>query len=271
MVYALFGLAVIRGRFLRETGTNLVATRGGPEPRLWLAAHLDTKSQPIPTLVRVIGVVLATIAVLVLFALYWADIVVEVSASVWIATGVGSVIAALPLMASTVGNDSPGAADNASGVAAVLRVAAETGDAPLGVLLTSAEELGLAGAKAWAAANWPYGKRRRPYLILNCDTLDDEGILRCVRHRAEDDAVAREVVQMSQQSGMQARVTRVTPGIMVDSSAFAARSIPAVTLSRVTWRTLGRIHTARDDASRLRGSGVAQAAGVMAAMVRAHG
>ena len=34
---------------LRETGINLEATWPGERPTLWLCAHLDTKSQPVPT------------------------------------------------------------------------------------------------------------------------------------------------------------------------------------------------------------------------------
>ena len=34
-----------------------MATRGGSAPRVWLVAHLDSKSQPIPSALRVAGVV----------------------------------------------------------------------------------------------------------------------------------------------------------------------------------------------------------------------
>jgi hypothetical protein len=40
----------------RSTSVNLVATRGGGTPAVWLMAHLDSKSQPIPILVRALGI-----------------------------------------------------------------------------------------------------------------------------------------------------------------------------------------------------------------------
>ena len=41
-----------------------MATRGGETPRVWLVAHLDSKSQPVPLLVRVAGVALLAVALL---------------------------------------------------------------------------------------------------------------------------------------------------------------------------------------------------------------
>ena len=40
--------------WLRATGVNLAASRGD-EPNVWLVAHLDSKSQPVPTIVRSAG------------------------------------------------------------------------------------------------------------------------------------------------------------------------------------------------------------------------
>ena len=45
----------------------------------------------------------------------------------------------------------------------------------MGVLLTSAEELGLAGARAWVHA-WAQDGRA-PGVALNCDGVDDRGTL----------------------------------------------------------------------------------------------
>jgi hypothetical protein len=51
----------------RASATNLVATRGAP--RVWLVAHLDSKSQPIPMLVRIAGIIATAAVVVVLIAL----------------------------------------------------------------------------------------------------------------------------------------------------------------------------------------------------------
>lgn len=263
------GLTVSNGRFRREGSVNLVATRGR-EPAIWLCAHLDTKSQAVPTLARTVALVAAGAAALVVAGLHLADRLAGWGGGpVWIAAGMVLASAAAVMVTCVVGNASPGAADNASGVAAVLSAAGSTGRSPLGVILTSAEELGLAGARAWAAAAVMSGNA--PSLIINCDTLDGEGTMRCVVHRREDATVARELVTLARNEGFSAKMIRHTPGIMVDSAAFAARGIPAVTLSRVTSGTLGRIHTPRDTADRLSGQGAAQAAAVMSAFVRKTG
>jgi len=83
-----------------------------------------------------------------------------------------AVVGAVPVLGSVIGNRSAGAVDNASGVATVLGAAATLPDANLGVLITDAEELGLAGARAWCAETT---RRRVP--VLNCDGVDDDGVL----------------------------------------------------------------------------------------------
>ncbi|HEX6250875.1 MAG TPA: M28 family peptidase [Gemmatimonadaceae bacterium] len=263
------GLTVNSGRFRRTGGLNLVATRGRA-PAIWLCAHLDTKSQSVPTLKRTVALVVAGATALLLGVLHLGARLADWGGGpVWLAAGIVLASAAAVMVTCFVGNDSPGAADNASGVAAVLAAARSTGEAPLGVILTSAEELGLAGARAWAASAVTRGDA--PRLVINCDTLDEEGPMRCVVHRREDVGVARDLITIAGNEGFSARITRHTPGIMVDSAAIAARGIPAVTLSRVTRGTLSRIHTARDTADRLSGEGAVQAAAVMAGFLRRTG
>ncbi len=153
---------------MRRRAVNLEARRGG-EPEVWLIAHLDTKSQPVPLLVRAAGIAASAVvwpvtAVLALLAARGAVPYFSVS----VAAIIGA-LAALPLVLSTVGDDSPGALDNASGVAAVIGATDLIGaDMPIGVVITSAEELGMAGAAAWA--------RGRPVgVAINCDGVDDDG------------------------------------------------------------------------------------------------
>lgn len=260
-------LTVSAARLGRSEGVNLVATRG-TEPVTWLCAHLDTKSQAVSTLVRSAALIAAggsgTVLV-ILHAIGWLGDA-EPGKS-WLIAGTVLAAGAIVMMGCVVGNTSPGAADNASGVAAVLAAAGGTDDEPLGVILTTAEELGLAGARAWAA---PASADRLASRIINCDTLDDEGVMRCVVHNKRDIGLVAELVAAGAAANVPIKVTRHTPGIMVDSAAFAARGIPAVTLSRVTFGTLRRIHTPRDTADRLVGRGMEQAAAVMSGFVRGH-
>ena len=127
----------------KTPGVNLEARRG--EPAIWLVAHLDSKSQPIPILVRaaaIVACIITWIALVTLSAL-------RVEGLAWQVATLAAVLAGLPVAISTVGAKSPGAVDNATGVSTVLLVAERVDRAvPLGVLITSAEELGLAGARA---------------------------------------------------------------------------------------------------------------------------
>src|SRR3954463_6655985 len=60
----MLGDGVLTIPWMRRSGENLVARRGGDTPRVWLVAHLDSKSQPIPSAARVIGLALLAIGVL---------------------------------------------------------------------------------------------------------------------------------------------------------------------------------------------------------------
>jgi hypothetical protein len=52
-------------------------------------------------------------------------------------------------------------------------------------------------------------------------------------------------------AGLPARLRRLPPGILTDSVPFARRGVAAVTIGRLTWRTLRTIHTPRDTAEGL--------------------
>lgn len=256
---ALALLAARRGvlglRFLRARSVNLVAERGAP--RVWLVAHLDSKSQPAPMLARVSGIVLSALAWVAALALALAQTVdlVRPSFATWGAVSAIGVLAALPVMASVVGARSPGALDDASGVATVLLAAARVPrDLPLGVLLTSAEELGLAGARAWAATT-------RPAVALNVDGVDDEGAMRWMLTGPRPpwllDALRGE-------PGDRIAVGPLIPGLLVDAVALVDAGWTAATLSRGTLATLRRIHTPADSRERLSGAGVAMAGPLLA-------
>ena len=225
---------------LRRRGVNLEARHGAAEPELWLVAHVDSKSQPIPLLLRAGGIVL--------IALAWLGALLWTMGCLYVA-----LLGSLPVIASTVGRKSAGAVDNASGVATVLSATAML---PLthsiGVLITDAEELGLAGARAWCI-------QHQGAAVLNCDGVDDTGSLTLMWTRPR----ARRL-EAAFETGI--RVIPLVPGVLVDSLAFSDVGWEAITLSRGTLGTLRRIHTRNDDLEHLRGIGVAEAA---RALVRA--
>ena len=242
----------------RARGGNLHATRGSSSPQVWLVAHLDSKSQPVSMAARVGGITVSG-------ALWMLALVVAVAqwggapvASWWAPISILGLVGGLPVAASGVGRRSPGALDNASGVATVLMAAASLErSVNVGVLLTSAEELGLAGARAWGAAH-------APGLALNCDGIDDTGTLTCMYTGRRSSRVVAAVEQAARGRDIRLNVRRLIPGLLVDAVALRDAGWDSATVSRGSWRTLSRIHSAGDRADRLTGAGVAEAATIIA-------
>ena len=244
--------AVLDGPFMRRAGVNLHAVRGASEPRVWLVAHLDSKWQPVSMIVRVAGVLTLGVGVVALIATWVVD-----EAAAPVALGVIG-LGAIPLLLSVVGDANDGTLDNASGVAAVLEAAAQIApDRAIGVLVSDAEELALAGARAWARSV-PAG------LALNCDTVDDDGPLVAMYTRARPARLTDRLDAGAAGAGEELRTLRLIPGILTDSVALADAGWQTVTLSRGTLRTLMRIHTSRDTLASIGGTGIAGAAGVLA-------
>ena len=260
--YRFFTQGILTFRFSRAWSTNLEARRG--DPTVWLVAHIDSKSQTIPMLLRVAGsAALPFAAVLVVIGLGLTLMQLPVDFYFLRAGEIIAVMGAIPTVFCFIRNTSPGALDNATGVAAVL-LAAGAPAAPhsLGVLISSAEELGLAGARSWA--NSVAGK----LVVLNCDTVDDAGEWRCMYSYDEPTRLTLAAEAVCSRLGTRVRIGRLIPGIMADNMAFSERSQPAITLSRGTLGTLARIHTARDNSARLTGEGAAEASVLLSALAK---
>ena len=253
---------VVRAPWGRRRGLNLTATRGSSHPRLWLVAHLDSKSQPVPMLVRAGAISLHGVTWVAALGLCAADWLGAPLGGTWLPVGAAAVLTGLPIMASVVGTRSAGAVDNASGVAAVLLAAATLPrELSLGVVVTSGEELGLAGARAWV-------RTREPATALNCDGIDDRGELLCMYSGRRPTRLAAAFERAAGADGKALRVLRLLPGVLVDGVAFADADWEVLTLSRGTLGTLSRIHTERDSLDMLTGAGVAEAVPVLARVVR---
>ena len=243
---------------MRARGVNLEAVRpAGAQPAVWLCAHIDTKSQPVPTLIRVVGLVLCAIG-------YNATLVLAIIAAFgrtphlfwWAAAALMTLVGSMPVVMSVVTSRSPGALDNASGVATVVEATRLLGDATVGVLITDAEELGLAGARAWA-------DRPRKTIVLNCDGVDDAGdnvVILGKRAGAIAAAIPNGV-----------RKRKGVPGVLTDAIAFADAGIASVTFMRGGWSSLARVHSSTDDLAHLRGTGVAEVAALMTATIEQLG
>ena len=253
---------VLDMRAMRREGVNLVATRGGEAPLVWLVAHTDSKSQPVPQALRAAGIV--GLGVVWLFAAILAAAqvggYVDPGMPGWIGVTLVGMLFGAPVVLSIVGNESAGTLDNASGVAAVLLAAERVPrDVPMGVLITTAEELGLAGARAWARSRSGIG-----HIALNCDGVDDVGTLTAMFTGRSPARVLEAMTEAAARTSQQLRIMRLVPGILVDAVALADAGWEAATLSRGTVATLGRVHTRRDTLAAMDGVGIPAAAAVLA-------
>jgi hypothetical protein len=246
----------------RARSANLEARRG--DPRVWLIAHLDSKSQTVPILVRIASsVVLAIVTASSLIVLLLSLVGATLPDMVWHALALTAVLGALPSVFCFVRNNSNGAVDNASGVVAAL-LASQSASAPrdLGIVITSAEELGLAGARAWALTAQP------EISVVNCDTVDESGQWRCMYTGTKPARILAAAETIGVAVGVRFHVGRLIPGILADSMVFADRGIKAVTVGRGTLATLARIHTRRDNSNTLTGNGAAEASVILSALAK---
>jgi hypothetical protein len=249
----------------RLKSANLVGVRPNvpSRPKIWLCAHIDSKSQTIPMLVRVASMIFFAalsigVAVTILLILLIPRLAERNGA---IATGLSwlAVVAALPVILCFISNRSNGALDNATGVAAIVLALDEIAPGTnIGVVITSGEELGLAGARYFAQAE-SAGK-----IAVNCDTIDDDGSFYCM---ASGNRRGRLNDALSRASAGALRLNGMIPGILADNVAFSSSGWESFTLSRGNLRTLGYVHTSRDTSARLKGTGIAQASSLIAAIV----
>lgn len=242
--------------FGRLLGNNLASTRG--TPKLWLVAHLDSKSQPIPIGVRAAAIIASITLLIATAALLIAQLVLGMSSEPLVAVTMLGFIAALPVASSFVGTRSPGALDNASGLATMLRtVELLPRNVEIGVLLTTAEELGLAGARAWT-------REMTPTSAINIDGIDDTGTLRLVYSGRKPQALLDYLGE-----GWPAP-SRLPPGLLMDGVALADAGWDVVNVSKGSWRTVSRIHTSRDDLAHLNGTGIEEVAALLATSIIAQ-
>jgi hypothetical protein len=222
---------------------NLIATRGQGPVRRWIVAHLDTKAQAQSMAGRLVAVWLLVVTIVVLIGLavarLWGPLPL-----VWPAASAGlAVVAGALAGGGRLKGGSPGARDNGTGVAGALAAAEAAAGGDTGILITGAEEFGLVGARIFVAER---GGTIAGSVIVNLDTIDQEGQLAVVCHDARGMELARQVAPGLDAVGLPIRLRRLPLGILTDSVPFARRGLPAVTIGRLTWRTLRLLHTPAD-------------------------
>jgi hypothetical protein len=230
------------GAMLREDA-NLIATRSDAPVRRWIVAHLDTKAQGHSMAGRLVAIWVIAGAVAVLSALAALRLRGTLSLPLVAAGAALALVAGALAGGGRLRGTSQGARDNGSGVLAALAAAGASLDPETGVLITAAEEFGLVGARVFARLS---PERLRGSTVINLDTIDQEGELYLVSHDRRGDALAQVEAARLEAAGLAPQRRRLPLGILVDSVPLARAGVPALTVGRLTWRTLRRIHTPRD-------------------------
>jgi hypothetical protein len=269
----------------RYTTANLIATlalptastrwfvRGDTDsehkvPQLYLVAHYDSKSQRMPLVVRIALFMLAIISGLMLIVLT----VFNIATAFYLPIGLLTLAASVPLLFLDVGNNSPGAIDNASSVGLVLHLAevlAQRTDwqdkLRVTILIPSAEELTLMGSVAYVTA---YEQQlhelahRNGLYILNFDGIGIDGDLYYAGRSREPDSQAG----MNLLAYVRTACTELDLplkhfgfiGALFDHIPFAQRGFDAISLIAVG-RASRSVHTPRDSIERLHARGFHQA------------
>ena len=237
----------LRGRHTAE-GINLIAVRPRTRVATWLAAHYDSKGQPLSMALRLLWIVAAALALAVALV----ATVLGGPALMWWIPGVALTAGFLLLNVAT--DRSPGAVDNATGILTVLAaIDAAPADAGVGVLLLDAEELGLVGARALVRER---ANLLRGTAVINFDGIDDRGRAIAYVHRP-----GRVVERVAAALG--SREWRRLP-IVVDGLALADAAAECVTGMPGDWGTTQVIHSLRDTPDRLTLDGVQEVARAVA-------
>ena len=227
------------GEALREDA-NLIATRGESPPERWVVAHLDSKAQGQSMAGRLVAVWVVVLAIAALSGLALGRLSGGQSPVLSGAGVIMGIIAGVLAGRGRLKGRSHGARDNGTGVVAALAAAAAQ-EGGVGVLITGAEEFGLVGARVFARL-WKGGGRSE---FVNVDTVDQEGDLYLVSHDGRGQALATALEPALAGLGLPIRQRHLPLGIFVDSAPLG-RIAPAVTIGRLTWRTLRCIHTPAD-------------------------
>jgi hypothetical protein len=222
---------------------NLIATRGDAPVRRWIVAHLDTKAQGHSMAGRIIAAVVAAVALLALSTLavlrLWgpreSDLVAYAAVLALSACG----LAARGALRGTT----RGARDNGSGLLAALVAAEVAPPSGVGVLITGAEEFGLVGSRVFARE---YGPQLVGVEVINLDTIDDQGSLYIVSHDAPGTRLSAALAAVLAGAVPEVKERGQPLWAFADSQPLSQTGAAALTVARLDWGTLRRMHTARD-------------------------
>jgi hypothetical protein len=211
--------------------------------RVVFMAHYDSKSQVLPTGLRVALVVASTAGSILLAGL----IASGQWAGAWATLAGANVLILGMLTANLTGNRSPGALDNATGVGVLLELARTWRNEPgreieAVFVATGCEELGLDGARAFLDRHRDWWAEK-PTLLVNLDTVG-VGDRVYLAGQTESVELASRVADRLELDWARLRVL----GAGMDSDPFVADGLPAVSLLGDVVGVSMRLHSPRDRA-----------------------
>lgn len=243
----------------KVAASNLFAKKPGSRPRFIVMAHLDSKSQPMPLALRgpaIIFGIIAWGALAGLALLGLLDPQVYLEPRIITPVAVVALISAVLLIFCWTENRSPGALDNASGLATLMGIAErDAAENDVAYLITDAEELGLVGARSIA-------RKLDPVIgVINIDGIDDKGTFFILekfgmplRHIAPHLVAA--TLTAADEMNLPARRRNVPFGLLLDHIPLARVHLPAVTLMRGSMKSMMRVHRPADSMDNMTGNGI---------------
>jgi hypothetical protein len=225
---------------------NLIATRGTAPVRRWYVAHLDTKAQGHSLAGRAVGIVVTLLAVAALTTLAVLRLRGPVDGDVMASVAILALIACGLAARGALRGTTPGARDNGSGLLAALVAAEAAAGEGIGVLITGAEEFGLVGARIFARE---HGPQLVGVEVVNFDILDDQGALYVVSHDDSGGRLADRAAERLEAPSLVVRRRSQPLWAFADSQPLARTGAAAVTVARLDWATLRKVHTPADTAA----------------------
>ncbi len=263
----------------RHTTANFIGTRpvedDGSLPHLYLVAHYDSKSQRMPLAIRIMLFMVAIGASLIVAVLTLFNALTPIAN----AASIIAMLAGLPLLFLDIGNQSPGAIDNASSVGLVLHLAeclAQRSDLHdklrITILIPSAEEMTLMGSAAFVKAHTRQLRQqaRHGLFILNFDGIGIDGDLyvagRSPRRQTHDTVTLLDYMRRAcHELRLPLKRFRLV-GAMFDHMPFAQHGFDAATLLAVGPASRS-VHTRDDSIDKLHVRGFKQAGQVALRMI----
>jgi hypothetical protein len=216
--------------------------------RIIFMAHYDTKSQVMPTAIRVVLVTLVTCTCVFLSGVALLAAAGQIDARGFVlpwAPTIAVVVALACLVANMTGNRCPGALDNGSALGTLLELARSWRpkvEAPADVVwvATGAEEVNLNGA--WHYLH-QYGHQwnDKPTLLINLECVGAGPKLYFAGHPLAMELAARLAAEM----GFAYAPLRVL-GAGLDHQPFASRNLPSISVMGDVVRHSFRLHSPRD-------------------------